>query len=191
MDTYGRQPLDFPTRVELVAFVAAGGLTGLWQGRTVSAQGVEYLVQVGSTSIPDLPGLILSPQAENFRANLLGTVSQVAGVPTGSAIERGTNGNGDYVRFADGTQICWRSGLNVTNASTASGSIFRSSTNSTWTFPVAFIAAPSVAVDCDNADAWAAIAAAPTTTSVAVRAFSGISIATTIPLRLSAVGYWF
>jgi hypothetical protein len=38
--------------------------------------------------------------------NLLGTVSQSSGVPTGSVIERGSNGNGEYVRFADGTQIC-------------------------------------------------------------------------------------
>jgi hypothetical protein len=38
--------------------------------------------------------------------NVLGTVSESGGVPTGSIIERGTNANGDYVRFADGTQIC-------------------------------------------------------------------------------------
>ena len=38
--------------------------------------------------------------------NILGTVSQSAGVPTGAIIERGSNANGEYVRFADGTQIC-------------------------------------------------------------------------------------
>lgn len=42
------------------------------------------------------------------RGNILGTVGQAAGVPTGAVIERGTNANGDYVRFADGTQICLR-----------------------------------------------------------------------------------
>ncbi len=36
--------------------------------------------------------------------NILGTVSQSAGVPTGAIIERGSNANGEYVRFADGTQ---------------------------------------------------------------------------------------
>lgn len=40
------------------------------------------------------------------RGTLLGTVSQSAGVPTGAVIERGSNANGEYVRFADGTQIC-------------------------------------------------------------------------------------
>ncbi|MEX3313942.1 DUF2793 domain-containing protein [Sulfitobacter sp. PS-8MA] len=38
--------------------------------------------------------------------NLIGTVSEAAGQPTGAVIERGRNANGDFVRFADGTQIC-------------------------------------------------------------------------------------
>lgn len=40
--------------------------------------------------------------------NILGTVSQSAGAPTGAVIERGSNSDGEYVRFADGTQICTR-----------------------------------------------------------------------------------
>lgn len=39
--------------------------------------------------------------------NVLGAVSETSGVPTGAVIERGSNADGDYVRFADGTQICW------------------------------------------------------------------------------------
>jgi hypothetical protein len=38
--------------------------------------------------------------------NLLGPVAQVGGTPTGAVIEHGSNANGDFVRFADGTQIC-------------------------------------------------------------------------------------
>lgn len=37
--------------------------------------------------------------------NILGTVSQSGGVPTGSIIERGSNSDGEYVRFADGRAI--------------------------------------------------------------------------------------
>jgi len=40
------------------------------------------------------------------KTNILGTVSQSAGVPTGSVIERGSNANGEYVKYADGTLIC-------------------------------------------------------------------------------------
>lgn len=47
------------------------------------------------------------PPAELYRrSNILGIVSQSAGVPTGAIIERGSNANGDYVRFADGTLMC-------------------------------------------------------------------------------------
>ncbi|WP_278397756.1 hypothetical protein [Stutzerimonas kunmingensis] len=53
----------------------------------------------------DLAGV--SPGPEFYqRSNILGTVSQSGGVPTGAIIERGSNANGGYVRFADGTQIC-------------------------------------------------------------------------------------
>jgi len=51
-------------------------------------------------------------------ANILGTVSQSSGVPTGAIIERGSNATGEYVRFADGTQICTgRIAIDLSNAS--------------------------------------------------------------------------
>lgn len=60
--------------------------------------------------------------------DIVGSVSQSGGVPTGGIIERGSNANGDYVRFADGTQIC-------TNALTGSSS---AGVSVTWTYPVSF-----------------------------------------------------
>lgn len=44
------------------------------------------------------------------KSNIIGTVSQTSGVPTGAIIERGSNANGDYVKFADGTMsaFCYR-----------------------------------------------------------------------------------
>ncbi|MFM5873907.1 pyocin knob domain-containing protein [Aeromonas veronii] len=41
-------------------------------------------------------------------SNIVGTVSQSGGAPAGSIIERGSNANGEYVKFADGTMICTR-----------------------------------------------------------------------------------
>lgn len=40
------------------------------------------------------------------RDNVVGTVSESAGVPTGAVIERGSNANGEYTKWADGTMIC-------------------------------------------------------------------------------------
>ena len=51
--------------------------------------------------------LAWSDWAELFHTqNILGTVSQTGGVPTGAILQRGSNANGAFVRFADGTQIC-------------------------------------------------------------------------------------
>lgn len=66
--------------------------------------------------------------------NILGTVSQSAGTPTGAIIERGTNANGDYMRWADGTQICL-------HASAVSNRVAGSANLIDWTFPAAFVPA--------------------------------------------------
>ena len=52
------------------------------------------------------------------------------------AVERGSNANGDHVRFEDGTQLCI-SLLIATDVTTAVGSGFRSAAQ-TWTCPAAF-----------------------------------------------------
>lgn len=60
----------------------------------------------------------LTPDKAFRRGNILGTVSQSGGVPTGAIIERGSNANGEYVRFADGTQICTvRIAIDLSNTS--------------------------------------------------------------------------
>jgi len=58
------------------------------------------------------------------RLNALGTVSQSGGVPTGAIVERGSNANGEYIRFADGTQICWKFLIVNRTIASASGSVF-------------------------------------------------------------------
>ncbi|MDH1234498.1 hypothetical protein [Stutzerimonas stutzeri] len=61
----------------------------------------------------------LTPDKAFRRGNILGTVSHADGVPTGAIIERGSNANGEYIRWADGTQICWS--RRVRNATTNPG----------------------------------------------------------------------
>ena len=123
--------------------------------------------------------------------NILGTVSQTAGAPTGAVIERGSNANGEYVRFADGTQICTRTNLSAANASAAIGALFRSTANVTWSFPAAFAVAPALTMDCDDADSWATLAAAPSATSASLRAMAAISKTAALTIRTIAVGRWF
>ncbi|MFV3326700.1 phage tail protein [Pseudomonas sp. NY15372] len=97
-------------------------------------------------------------------ADIVGTASQVGGVPTGAIIERGGNANGEYVRFADGTQHCWALRTDVLPIPSAYFGGFRSATVS-WTYPIQFSSAPAVtakAYDLSSfgAEVWVPNAAA-------------------------------
>jgi hypothetical protein len=77
------------------------------------------------------------------QTNILGAVSEAAGVPTGRIIEQGSNANGEYVRFADGTQVVWGSFSMGSITSAGSGTLadpYRTSV-SDWTYPVSFVGA--------------------------------------------------
>ncbi|MAR74352.1 carboxypeptidase regulatory-like domain-containing protein [Halomonas sp.] len=70
------------------------------------------------------------------------------GVPSGGLLERGSNSNGEFLRFADGTLICFIEvdGLGTTTAVPGSnGSLFHSA-DQTWTFPAAFVDKPVMGV---------------------------------------------
>ncbi|MDT8853499.1 DUF2793 domain-containing protein [Paracoccaceae bacterium Fryx2] len=76
------------------------------------------------------------------QGNIVGTVTDSGGVPSGAVIESGTNANGSYTKWADGTMIATRiiSGLGPVN--TASGSCFISAGVNLGTLPAAFHAPP-------------------------------------------------
>jgi hypothetical protein len=112
--------------------------------------------------------------------NILGTVSQTAGVPTGAILQRGTGANGEFARYADGTLICTHSLTGSTSAAV------------TWTFPSAFIAVPSVTgtaqatvLSCVMLDA------APTVTAATISTRDKADARRADVMRLIAVGRWF
>ena len=81
-------------------------------------------------------------------SDILGTVSQSLGVPTGSIIERGSNTNGEYVKFADGTLICniqttattlFGYAADTFDVNVSVGSIYQPSSSLQWNFPTDFI----------------------------------------------------
>ncbi|WP_270809049.1 phage tail protein [Aeromonas sp. QDB08] len=81
------------------------------------------------------------------RANILGPVSQQNGMPTGAIIEQGSNANGSYIRFADGTQWCFAEVELILNVSKPNS--FGSTAgqgygppDSVWYFPAPFISKP-------------------------------------------------
>ncbi len=122
--------------------------------------------------------------------NLLGSVSESGGIPTGAVIERGSTANGDYVRFADGTQIC-TAALNAVARTTAEGTMFASNTD-TWTFPVSF-APGSVPIISGSGGAASRFVgfASPSETQVTYKVLSASSDADTHAPTAIAIGRWF
>ncbi|MBC8718839.1 hypothetical protein [Ochrobactrum sp. Marseille-Q0166] len=129
---------------------------------------------------------------------IVGTVSQSGGVPTGGIVQSGTNANGTFVRFADGTQICWR--VNSTAYAMITGQTgggFRSDAVN-WAYPASFIAQPGLLALNNGAVPGAAGSAFPFvvpgfgggTTSVVFYLFS-MNNAAVSGLYSFAIGRWF
>ncbi|WP_113154795.1 hypothetical protein [Nitratireductor sp. OM-1] len=85
--------------------MAQTALSGFMRTLLDDTDGPTAYGTLGDVPHAQIPGDLTSDKAFR-RGNVLGTVSQSGGVPTGAVIERGINANGEYVRFADGTQIC-------------------------------------------------------------------------------------
>jgi len=173
---------------ELTDVSAARGNLGL--GTAATENDDRYAHRANNLSdIVDAPtargNLGLGTAAE---ADIVGTVSQSGGDPTGAVIERGSNSNGEYVRFADGTQICTFEGTRPSISDTA-GSIFTAA-NTQWTFPAAFAEAPAGSASFLSSNAWGSLTTI-STTQATVRGFSAISVGSTVTYRASAVGRWF
>jgi hypothetical protein len=105
----------------------------------------------------------------------------------------GTNANGTYIRYVDGTQICWVR-MNVTDQAinTAYGSLFQGVR--TWTYPATFIDVP--AVSCGEfkwgtGSSWGASAGADATTA-SLRGIDAVSRAsgTAVSISAIAIGRW-
>jgi len=96
-------------------------------------------------SITDEAGTGAPEITDHYRkSNILGAVSESGGVPTGAIIERGSNANGEFVKYADGTLICsHETGTETTN--TGDGNVFRSGGGFVVTYPSPFVNAPSIA----------------------------------------------
>ena len=61
-------------------------------------------------------------------------------------IESGSNANGRYIKYADGTMICWKQVSYNGAVNDASGALYASSNIDLGNFPIAFIEEPNIQV---------------------------------------------
>lgn len=125
-------------RVNMSTAVGVPAVIGSWGSLIVGATdslGFTFLLHNSSVKRTWLGGRnsqtgVIVWQELYHTGNILGTVSQSGGVPTGAVIERGSNANGEYVKYADGTLICTCISTNVTAAT--------ASEYGSWTLPASF-----------------------------------------------------
>ncbi|HGN2665421.1 TPA: hypothetical protein ACKR04_000688 [Pseudomonas aeruginosa] len=184
---------DLSDRFNLIANQWGATLAGIkpWALST-NAAAARGDLGLGSAAVREALG---SSGALYSRDSILGAVSQSSGVPTGAVIDRGSNANGEYVRFADGTQICTMS-INVNDQAidSAYGSLFQGAR--TWSFPVAFSGVPAVSVGLfrwGSAASWGSVATLPSTTSATLRGFdiAARPAGTSTAISATAIGRWF
>jgi len=94
----------------------------------------------------------------------------VGGLPTGAVIEQGSNANGHYLRYADGTQICHKAFVAPThNIAVDFGGMYASDANlisGQASFAAAFSAIPSCFYTCTTVGASSnCITGGPATTT--------------------------
>jgi hypothetical protein len=126
------------------------------------------------------------------KQNILGLVSQTGGVPTGAIIERGSNANGDYTKFADGTLICLHT-ITYASDTSALGSALFGSASFQWDFPATFLSTDNsvmTATHNGTLNAWLP-AKMQTTTYGQFRMISTTSLTGERLAKLMVVGRWF
>jgi len=133
------------------------------------------------------------PWKQDYNSHsVVGAVSQNAGHPTGSVIERGANVNGEYVRLADGTQICWCEKTSTDSQTVTAGALYRTA-GENLVFPAIFASGSPVQVNSGqsgDAEAWFT-AEDPTASSVQMYRVGTGNTATNVTYRCTAIGRWF
>lgn len=165
----------------------------------------ELMAQIADTPLAPLANLIgaagsfirFDDADTAVMADIVGTVSQSGGVPTGALIEHGSNANGAYARWADGTQICVKEITGLGPISTTFGTgVFIDGGNAMGTLPATFISTPFSSISSGNpgsTSSWVSFTnAGSTTTGPGFLLARGTSSANTnYYARLTAIGRWF
>jgi hypothetical protein len=172
----------------------AGARTGLGLGSVA----VESTVPVtkggtgGTSQSAARTGLGLGSAAV---APIVGTASQSGGIPTGAILERGSNANGEWTKYADGTMICRGLKDLGTQSFIAVGNVFYTGVFSGIPFPQVFTSLPEtyVGIISSGGLAWASQGSAfPTTTATpGFFILNPAAASNSVTAMWTAIGRWY
>lgn len=195
------------------AVVQSGLYSAYHYSRKAAASATAAAASAATVNLPGMTGKALQflransaetgleyvPFAQPFRALLIGTVSFTGADPTGSVFERGSNANGSYIKYADGTMICWTSNTFSASFNALGGSLFQSTAAfGPLPFPAAFDSgalAPTAQVTIRSSStvlAWIAqgSSGASYTAGPAFWVMATGGTATSITVNQVAIGRW-
>jgi len=119
-------------------------------------------------------------------------------LPGAVIVESGSNANGDYVRFGDGTQICFLANVSFeSRINTGSGTYadpYRSNIFN-WTYPVSFKSYPAISVVTINSLANTPMSTVIRQMSASAASLQGIAMSDvgtdeTVMATIIAIGRW-
>lgn len=139
-------------------------------------------------------GLFLGTPFSISRATGVSSFTAMPEVAGNPIVETITNANGTAVRYADGTQIAWKTVSFVTGATTAQGALFAALGVSGGSWAAAFVSGVSVA--CSGTDSggkgWPGCEVYATNTAAGTwRLYNYVSQGTAGFVYLIATGRWF
>jgi hypothetical protein len=111
--------------------------------------------------------------------NILGTVSQSAGVPTGAIIEKGSNANGEYSKLADGSVF-------MTNNITTSAS-----GPSVWVYPITIMGLAGISALPDENIPITVTSTGAVQSQVSLNTFNSAGARYSLFLRCFVKARWF
>jgi len=124
---------------------------------------------------------------------------QVGGV---EIVASGSNSDGEWIRFADGTQIVNTIYINLGPGNNSSGNLFRTNPAVSIDYPLSFTEIPTVSVNAErtgsgNSNLWGLSALNKENSidalekAMGVRCLAGSTTSNDIEARVTAIGRWF
>lgn len=158
-----------------------------------------YNFLAGSANAAGLPASLaaaITAAGGYAKSNIVGAVGQAGGVPSGAVIERGSNSNGNYVRYADGTQICWHSvNVGAVDHPSLIGPLYYSAITGARPFPIAFSAVPICEMSLRSVSGGTVMmteaAAATVSASKTLYSIAPTAGSRTLVIEYIAIGRWY
>jgi hypothetical protein len=189
--------IDAPNQAAIATTQAGIATTQAGIATTKASEAAASAASVNANNIvhaPDsgLPNeLSVAANSVYGKSNILGTVSQSGGVPTGAIIERGSNANGEFVKYADGTVIAYTTMTIAANINAAIDTGYRDTAEHPVNYPTTFVEHPSLSIQPRRRFTWGYRKIHYNSVSFRVELFSVTTYTGNVVVDVQMIGRWY